>query len=683
MSTGRLLYGLARLFAVLVLPSTMLYLAGMLLLFVGQRILDGIDEWQTIATVAGGLVLSVALGLRVRALRAAKDPGIRLGHRVALLGLMVGVAAVVLYAGTTERFVSGLHFDDAGEERWLGITRSLWPVVWLLGTVPLLVVDHALRSSPVIVPVRRVRETAMHGLVAAIGLCLVFPLDYVATKRNERFDLAYFKTTTPGTATRALVEALEEPVTVRIFMPPSSEVAQELRAYFSELEGPKIQVEILDQAANPRLAKALAVRDNGTVAITQGDVTALMDEPEPDADHPEGAEGAEGAEDEGPKPVTKRLRVAPELDKAKRTLKKLDAEVGKMLIELGQGQRVAYFTMGHGELNWSQEKEMLDASIRGLRTRMQELGFTIKPLGLTEGLGEKVPDDASLVLVLGPRKPFYQAEVDALVVYLDGGGSLLLAREPTPNLEGTPLPADPLDGLMTKLGVKMGEGILASERNVIPLARNRLDAFNLVTNGFTSHPTTRQVSDRSEQLAVVTPAAGHLEEVPGQENSVVFVVRSLAYTWADLNADTRFDADAGETKEARNLMAAIEGGGASPWRAAVTADASMFADLGVGLSLGNQRLAEDTVNWLIGAEALAGTTENEEDVKIEHTKEGQQWWFYLTVLVVPLSVILLGAFRLRLRRKPGLRTPKASKPEEAPKPEEAAPEEDQDKGGAA
>jgi hypothetical protein len=652
-------------------PSTLSYLGGMLALFVGQRILDGIDEWQTIATVAGALALVAAAILRVQALRAAKDPGLRLGHRVALAALGVGVASLVIYAGTTEGFTQGLGLDDAGEERWLGVTRSLWPIVWLLGTVPLLVVDYGLCSSPVVIPARRVRETAIHGLVAAMGLAIVFPLNYVATQRNERWDLAYFKTPSPGTATRALVEALEEPVTVRIFMPPSSEVAEELRAYFAPLEGPKLQLEIVDQAANPRLAKALAIRDNGTVAMTQGDITALMDEPPP----PEGHEVAPEGEDQAGKPITKRLKVETELDKAKRTLKKLDAEVGKMLIELGQGPRIAYFTMGHGELNWSQEKEVLDASIRGLRTRMQELGFTIKPLGLTEGLGEKVPDDASVVLVLGPRKPFFQAEVDAISTYLDGGGSLLMAREPAPNLEGTVGPSDPLDGLMTKLGVKMGDGVLASERNVVPLSRNRLDAFNLVTNGFTSHPTTRQISDRSEQLALVTPATGHLEELPEQPNSVTFVARSLAYTWADLDLDTQFNADAGETKEARNLMAAIEGGDASHWRAVVTADASMFSDLGVGLSLGNQYLAEDTLNWLIGAEALAGTTENEEDVKIEHTKEGQQWWFYLSVLVVPLSVVLLGALRLRLRRKEGPRGPRA--------PKASAPEGADKKGGAA
>lgn len=627
-------------------PSTLSYLAGMLLLFVGQRILDGIDLAQTSVTVVGALALVVAAVLRVRALRAAKDPGLRRGHRDALILLVVGLASVVMYVGTTESFTQSLSLDDQGEARWLGLSRSAWPVVWLLGTIPLLVVDYAVHSSPVVVPLRRIQQSVTHGLVAAMGLALVFPVNYIATKRNERWDLAYFKTPTPGTATQALVEALEEPVTVRIFMPPSSEVAGELRNYFAPLEGPKLSVEILDQAANPRLAKALTVRDNGTIAITQGDVTELLEAVDPS--------GEQAEDDDTPKPVTRRLNINPDLDKAKRVLKKLDAEVQKMLIELGQGERVAYFTMGHGELNWSAQKEQLDLSIRALRSRMLDLGFKVKPLGVTEGLGEDVPEDASLVLVIGPAKPFFQAEADALQRFLDRGGSLLVAREPQITLPGEVPPANPLDDLMTTLGVRMGEGVLAAERGIVPLSRNRRDAFNIATNGFSSHPVTTQVGDRSQQLAVVAPAAGYLEEVDGHENSLVFVVRSLAYSWADLDANARFDSDQGEVKEARNLMAVIEGAGdGGGWRAVVTSDASMFADLGVGLSLGNQKLADDTLNWLIGAEALSGTTENEEDVKIEHTKEGQQWWFYLTVLVVPLGVILLGAMRIRLRRKGG------------------------------
>ncbi|MCH9684457.1 MAG: GldG family protein [Deltaproteobacteria bacterium] len=633
-------------------PSTLSYVVGMLAMFVGQRILNGIDLWQMVFTAVGAAALLVGAVLRVRAMRKATNPGSRLGHRLALILLLVGVASLVLYVGTTETFTQRLSLDDAGEKRWLGLSRSLWMVVWLIGTVPLLVVDYALHSSPVMVQVRRVRETVVHGLVAAMGLSMVFPLNYVATQRNDQWDLAYFKTPTPGTATQALVEALDKPVHVRIFMPPSSEVAQELRNYFAKIEGPQLSVEIIDQAANPRLAKALVIRDNGTVAMTQGDISVLMDEP---AAKGEGdGEDTEAKADERPRPVTTRLRVNPDLDKAKKTLKKLDAEVKKMLIELGQGERVAYFTAGHGELNWSQQKEMVDVSIRALRARMLDLGFSIKMLGLKEGLAEQVPEDASLVLVIGPRAPFLKSEVDTLENYLTAGGSLLLARDPRVIAQDQAPVEDPLDDLMTHLGVKMGDGVLAAERGVKPLTRSRADVFNLMTDSFSTHPASSQLAAPSNAVHLLMSGTGFLEEIPEQANGIVFVARSLAVAWAEVDINTRFDSDKGETKEARNLVAAIEGGGEdSGWRALVSADAQIFSDLGVGLSLGNQFLIDDSLGWLIGAESLAGTTQNEEDIKIEHSKEGQQWWFYLAVLFVPLGVVTLGAVRLRLRRRGG------------------------------
>jgi hypothetical protein len=135
---------------------------------------------------------------------------------------------------------------------------------------------------------------------------------------------------------------------------------------------------------------------------------------------------------------------------------------------------------------------------------------------------------------------------------------------------------------------------------------------------------------------------------------VTFTIRSLAFVWADLEpVDLEYSADQGESKSARNLAAAIEGGSdETTWRAIVTSDASIFSDFGTK-NLGNTLFIDDGMNWLIGAEALSGTTENEEDVKIQHTKEGQTWWFYLTVLGIPLGVMAVGAMRSRMRRGGG------------------------------
>jgi len=187
----------------------------------------------------------------------------------------------------------------------------------------------------------------------------------------------------------------------------------------------------------------------------------------------------------------------------------------------------------------------------------------------------------------------------------------------------------------------------------VPISHNKLDRLNLVTDGFTQHASSTTLSERSDKNVLFTRMAAYLDEADEHASKVTFTVRSLAVVWADLDRDLEFSADAGESKSARNLVAAIEGGtDAAPWRAMVIASGSVMSDLGVGF-LGNQRLIDDGINWLIGAEALSGTTENEEDVKIEHTKEGQTTWFYLTVLGVPLIVLALGGLRMRMRRRGG------------------------------
>jgi hypothetical protein len=637
--------------------SAIAYVAGMAALFVGQRLLDGIDGLQSAVTLVGVLAVVVAAALRLKGLRAATDEGQRFGHRVAFTCLLVGAASLVMYVATTEWIVRAMTLDAEGEDRWLGVWRSLWPLVWLLGTLPLIVVDYAVQSSPVMMPTRRIRDLSGHAIVAAIGIAIVFPINFIGAKKHERWDLAYFKTAQPGTATQAIVASLEQPVHVRIFMPPSSDVAQELAAYFAQIEGPMVTVELIDQAAEPRLAKALSVRDNGVVTITQGEIDlddVSLGEEDAKAPTEEGSKDDEATKT--PKPVTRTLKVATDLEKAKRTLKKLDGEVQTILRELGHGERVAYFTTGHGEINWDGGTQApADRQVTALKSRLKQLGFNVKTIGIQNGLAEKVPEDADLVAILGPVKQFQQAEVDALKVHVDSGGSLLIALEPAIGREQL-VGADPLDGLLAYLGVEMGPGVLASEQGIVPLSHNKRDRFNLVTDGFTQHASTTTLAERAEKNVLFAPAAGYLEEVDEHSNKITFTVRTLAVVWADLEpVDAEYDAGAGESKSARNLVAAIEGGSnAAAWRAIVTSDASIFSDLGIG-NLGNQRFADDGINWLIGAEALSGTTETEEDVKIEHTKEGQTTWFYMTVLGIPLGVLVLGALRMRLRRRGGAR----------------------------
>ncbi len=628
--------------------SAMLYLVSMATLFVGQRMLEGNDGPQMAVTIVGCVVLAAAAGLRLGSLRRAKDPGLRLGHRLAMIGLLGGVASLVLYTATTDGVIDTLTLGDEAEERWLGTWRSLWPLMWLIGTVPMLTADYACESSPTMMPKRRARELALHGLIVAMGIGLAFPVNYIASQRKERWDLAYFKTPQPGTATLALAQALESPVDVRIFMPPSSEVAQELQNYFGPLEGPMFRVEVIDQAAEPRLAKALAVRNNGTITFTQGDI--LIDVQPP-------AEGEEAP----PQPVTRNVKVDADFDKAKRALKKIDADVQKVLIELGHGERIAYVTTGHGELTWRRAAQPVpELQANGLREELKSQGFTVKELGLREKLSEGVPPDASLVMVLGPRYPFSQAETDSLRGYLESGGALFVALEPGAARARLPAPVeDPLDAMVAEvMGVTVGEGILADEVVHARSAGDKRDNFLVLTDSFSSHGSS--VTLAAERQVFGAPFTGYLELEDGHAAAHTVTVRSMATAFVDENRDASFSADAGEVKGTKPIAAAVSGStNAVGWRAIVVATSSVVSDVALGGATdqegstipGNIHFVRDTTNWLIGAEALSGTTQSEEDVKIEHTKEGQTWWFYSTVLGVPLLVFGLGVFRVRMRRR--------------------------------
>lgn len=621
-------------------PIGFLQLGSFALIFVGQRLLS--DTTGMVITALGVVGLLAALGMRASARSKAEHESTAAAHTKALILQIIGLLAVGVYALSTDACIDALGLDDEMARRWEVVFYALWPVLVLTSSLPLLLVDAAIQDSPLAVQPLRVRHAIDNGVVAALGISLLFPINYLASQTNERFDFAYFKTTEVGGSSRAIVENLTEPVTARVFLPTSSDVAAELMPYFEDLAeaNPSMfTVELVDHAAQPVLAESLKIRDNGYVALTIRD-------------------GEDNAQ-------TKSWKVGDDLDKAKRNLKKLDQEFQKRMLDLAKDDRVAYFTVGHEELNWK-GGDLPDDKLTQLKQGMQKLNFKVKELGLSQGLGDAIPDDASVVVVMAPKMAFLPAELQAIEDYLARGGSVILAVEP-----GT---QEANAELLALVGAELGEGTLASEINYLAKDKNLADRYNVVTNRYSSHASTVTLSKYSRQLQLITPRAGWLKEsTPGIAGTKTTVtVRSLQDNFADTNGNLELDKES-ETKEVRPIaMVAtgpapqapepeLEEGAEEPetpeFRAVIVADSTLFSDLALA-SQGNQVFVSDALNWLLGDEALAGTTESEEDVKIEHTKEDQTLWFYGTSLGVPLIVLLLGLLRVRRRKRsaPTLRT---------------------------
>ena len=66
---------------------------------------------------------------------------------------------------------------------------------------------------------------------------------------------------------------------------------------------------------------------------------------------------------------------------------------------------------------------------------------------------------------------------------------------------------------------------------------------------------------------------------------------------------------------------------------------------------GNPQFVVDVLRWLGGEESFAGEVITTEDVRIEHTKQKDKVYFYLTIFGAPALVLGLGLFLTRRGRR--------------------------------
>jgi hypothetical protein len=155
---------------------------------------------------------------------------------------------------------------------------------------------------------------------------------------------------------------------------------------------------------------------------------------------------------------------------------------------------------------------------------------------------------------------------------------------------------------------------------------------------------------------------GSLKKVDANDKSIDFTLRSTPTTFADQNANFAFDSN--EQRQTYDLAAAVTrkvtpsakaDGATKPLerRSFVVADADLFSDTVLKNVPTNRFLLLDAVRWLGGEESLSGEVNSEEDVRIEHTKDKDVFWFYMTILGVPALVLGLGLYVSRKAKRKG------------------------------
>jgi hypothetical protein len=590
------------------------YAAGMLAIFAGERII-GTGKPRMVATVLG-LVLVLA-AMAVRMIRSGRAPADRRQVERTLLGLYaLGLVSVLVYFVQSD--VPTLRGGKPLEHSWPRLAtalRALWPALWIAAGWPIALVElaYANMARAPHLEVRRIRDALLSGLGIAFALIFAFSVAWVTSERDKKVDLAYFRTTRPGESTRKIVRSLDQPTEVVTFFPAGNEVREEVANYFTDLakESSQLQFKQYDYDIDPTKAHEYTVTTNGTVVVARAARKEM-------------------------------IQIPVQLESARSALKTLDKEVQQRLLEVVKPKRVVLFTQGHNE-RWFEKgpTENERPGLRDLREVMRDQGHEVRSFGAADGLMTDVPKEATLVMIVGPQKPFEAEEIGTLSRYLDRGGRIFVALDPDGGVD--------LADLLGPLGVKFHASMLANEQAFARRTHQDSDHVNIVTAGFSSHPTMSTLVRLGSRAPLILPGAGWLETTKTKATpsgvTLDTPLRSQPGTFEDKNGN--FKHDPGEDQRAFDLAVAITKGSG---RMFVVADSDFISDAVIRVG-GNGLLALDTVRWLIGDEAFTGQTNTETDVPITHTRKQDVAWFYSSIFLMPAVVVGLGLIVTRRRRR--------------------------------
>ena len=592
------------------------YFLGLLALLVSDRIL-GLEHTMSLPTCLLGLT-----SLIVAAVRSHKQ------HRSSLTILYISLS-IIGYASWWMGGLGGQQFMNVTEDallKWQVFFQSLGAILFITSIVPTLALHQLFTLGSKHLSQSKLQKQALLWTGTTFLLVSLFPLNYLAHEHNERWDLGYFKTATPGESSVSLIENLVDPVTVYLFFQIGMDVTDEIRTYFDEIKSDKLDIRYVDKDMEPSLAKDLGVQNNGMIVLTTG---------------------------EGSERSIERINIGKTLSSAKRKLKKLDEEFREALLALTKEPSIIYVTTGHGELYWKVEEEQdSQRKISLFKRGLSASNFIIKELSIANGLANEIPEDADSVVILAPQTEFSEAEVNTVLNFWNSGNSLFIALEPD---------GPSLAPILNELNVKFDPTPLAHGSIYMPTSTKALPIHqrNLVTNKFSTHASVTTLSRYNQVMQMVFANAGSIEKGDGN-TKVTTIIKSLEDTWQDTNRNLQHDET--ESKALWALGVAIEEqNDEKTSKAMIFADASWITDnyLGKGFKAGQQTIQphaimlSDTLFWLTNQQDSSGTVNNEQDIKIQHSKEGQGWIFFGSSILFPLFILAIGRMRISNRTRGG------------------------------
>ncbi len=300
--------------------------------------------------------------------------------------------------------------------------------------------------------------------------------------------------------------------------------------------------------------------------------------------------------------------------------------------------KTIYFLKGHGEKS-IEDKKASGYSLA--REAMQKENHQVRELLLMSR--ERVPEDASVVVVAGPENDLLPNELEKVTAYLQHGGKVLFMLDPGA--------ASGLSGYLGEFGFEIGNDIIIDKQSQIYGA-------NYLT------PVVEEYSDKhilTHDFSVATflPAARSVKiaEDPnkGRYNLAKTSVNSWTVTGELTDENLKYDPDR-HRRGPIEIMAVtaveVEVGGESTEKAGeslrkwgklmVVGDSDFAGNTHLKLA-GNKDLFLNTINWLAEEKILIAIRKKEIGLTpLMMTATQGNLAFWLSVVIIPSLVMVLG-----------------------------------------
>jgi hypothetical protein len=366
---------------------------------------------------------------------------------------------------------------------------------------------------------RRTVDLSTAALNAALFAGVLVVVNVIAFRYGGRaLDLTREGSYSLSSQTVRQLEALSRPVTFTTFFGRSRLAAQQLDRVRQLLE--------LYKAANPAMVRLEHVDPDLDLARYEA---LLQRAPEVKVTQGGGVVIEYGEEKTAERAVVRNAdlfdiprapRFDPSVDRFESTFKGEDA-ITNALIRLHESKRPrVVFTTGHGEPS----VEVIEGDRAGLgiwKSRLTATGVSVATVQL---LTEEIPEDTSLVVIVGPKTPFRPEEAARLKAYSDRGKPLLLLIGETAS--------SGLEALLRGLDVEVGKGLIIEPTNNY---RGRVDSLLVGVTG-QRHPILESLNGQvlffyhAAPLKVLT---GSQPNAPGSPVVATPLLRSSPQSWVE------------------------------------------------------------------------------------------------------------------------------------------------------